>query len=193
MRSLTGKLTTSTKKKLHIEKDVAYHLGILKRGFKEGSLNADNMCNADETHFSFNRDNRRSLGLRGTSEVKCADAVSRGENITMIVRISGGKDACIDVLFLIFKNARYSYPIRGVPKSIPGEWTVKYSRNGLKTKWLSESCLVRGNKICLSRIVLVTFATSKLRYYETLTQNCISVLLTVLIWFNRQTASLYKI
>lgn len=80
----------------------------------------DAMENADETHFVFNMDNGRTLGFRGTSTVKYADVVSGGENITMMVRITGGSRARIEVPFLIFRNAGRSHPIRGVPDIVPG-------------------------------------------------------------------------
>ena len=53
MRKQTGKLAVSPEKQLHIEKSVAFHLGVLKRGFASGELNEDYIENADETHFIY--------------------------------------------------------------------------------------------------------------------------------------------
>lgn len=60
----------------HIEKSVAFHLGMLKRGFETGLLNEGRIENADETHFVFNMDNRKTLGFKGEAHVKYADFVS---------------------------------------------------------------------------------------------------------------------
>lgn len=120
LRAQTGKLMVSPLKQAHIEKSVAFHLGILKRGFASGELQEDNMENADETHFVFNMDNGKTLGMIGDNDVKYADVVSGGEPITMMVRLSGGRHAAIHPPMLIFKNVNRSYPIRGVEDSVPG-------------------------------------------------------------------------
>ncbi len=58
------------------------------------------------------------LDLR--SIVRYADVASGNEGITMIVRITGGKDAHVEVPMLVFINGKCSYPIQGVPDSVPG-------------------------------------------------------------------------
>ena len=78
------------------------------------------MENADETHFVFNMDNGRTLGLKGDCHVKYADVVSGGDPITMVVRITGGRDACIQPPMIIFKNENRSFPIRGLPDNVLG-------------------------------------------------------------------------
>ena len=115
-RALTGKHKNSPRKMLFIEKQVAHHLGVLARQFRSGELKGDDVENADETHFVIDMDNGRTLGFSGQEEVKYADAVSGGEEMTMVVRISSGRDAKIEA----FKNANRSYPIRGVPDDICG-------------------------------------------------------------------------
>eukprot|EP00171_Calliarthron_tuberculosum_P003820 IDg3820t1 len=40
--------------------------------------------------------------------------------MTMVVRLSGGRDARIEEPFFIFKNKDRSYPIRGVPDNVDG-------------------------------------------------------------------------
>jgi len=110
----------SAEKQLQIERSVAFHLGELKRGFESGILIEDKIENADETHFVFNMDNGKTLGLRGDTSVKYADVTSGGESITMMVRISGGRHAAVQPPFLIFKNAMRSHPVRGVPDDVPG-------------------------------------------------------------------------
>lgn len=53
-RSQTGKLLVSPQKLDHIERSVAYHLGMLHRGFESGLYDENNMRNMDETHFVIN-------------------------------------------------------------------------------------------------------------------------------------------
>lgn len=104
LRAQTGKLMTSPAQQLRLERRVAFHLGVLKRGFEAGILKEDTIENADETHFIFNMDNGRTLGFKGEQEVKYADVVSGGDPITLMVRLTGGKNARIETPFLIFKN-----------------------------------------------------------------------------------------
>lgn len=47
----TGKIISSATKQQLIEREVAFHLGTLQRGFFEGSLDELYVVNADETHF----------------------------------------------------------------------------------------------------------------------------------------------
>ena len=84
------------------------------------SLKEEDIENADETQFVVNMDNGRTLGFRGDVEVRYADVTSGGEGMTMMVRISGGKDAKLENPFMVLKNQNSSYPIRGVPENVAG-------------------------------------------------------------------------
>lgn len=147
-RALTGKLQLSPAKEEFIQKEVAYHLGKLARAFRSGELQEDDVENADETHFVINLDNGRTLGFKGAEEVKWVDVVSGGEGMTMVVRLSGGRNAKIENGFMVFKNQDRSYPIRGVPDDVEG---VAY-RTGPKgwmdttvmPQWLRETRVIRG-------------------------------------------------
>lgn len=55
--------------------------------FKENDLE-----NAEETHFMVNVDTGKTRTFRPDVDVKYVDVVSGGEAITMLVRISGGRD-----------------------------------------------------------------------------------------------------
>lgn len=142
LRAQIGKLMVSPEKELLIEKSVAFHLGELKRGFESGLLNETRIENADETHFVFNMDNGKTLGLKGDRHVKYADVVSGGDPITMMVRLTGGPNARIDPPILIFKNDNRSYPIRGVPDNVPGvcyrSQPKGWMDGELLREWLSE-------------------------------------------------------
>ena len=118
--SQTGRLTCSPEKEQEIEMQVAYHLGVLNRGFQDGTFDENLMENIDETHFVVNMDNGRTLGFHGDTTVKYADVVSGGDSMTMVIRISGGRRSMIEAPMLIFTNPNSSYPIRGLDDNIPG-------------------------------------------------------------------------
>lgn len=114
------KLMVSPTKTEFIEHFVAFHMGVLARGFQSGALDENLMENIDETHFVINMDNGRTLGFRGDIEVKYADMVARGMGMTMVVKVIGGPRGKIGTPFLIFQNLQCSYSIRGVPDDMPG-------------------------------------------------------------------------
>lgn len=132
--SQRGRLTCSPEKENQIEMHTAYHLGVLHRGFQTGDFDENLMENLDETHFTVNMDNGRTLGFRGDTSVKYADVVAGGEAMTMVVRISGGRRSSLEAPMIIFTNKNRNYPIRGVEDSIPG---VSY-RTGPKG-WMDQS------------------------------------------------------
>lgn len=92
-RTQTGKLMVSPAKQEFIERQVAFHMGELRRGFLDGTYHQDLMENMDETHFIINMDNGRTLGFKGDSEVKYQDVVSAGVGFTMVVKLTGGQAA----------------------------------------------------------------------------------------------------
>ena len=93
--------------------------------------------NVDETHFVVNLDNDRTLGFRGDTTVKYVEVVSGGESMTMVIRISGGRQSMIEAPMLIFTNSSSNYPIRGLEDNISG---VCY-RTGSKG-WMDQALFV---------------------------------------------------
>lgn len=146
-RSKCGKPRLSPEKTVLLEKEIAAHLGRLKKGFQCGDLREEDISNADETHFVINMDNGKTLGVCGDQEVRYADVTSAGEGMTLVVRLSGGPAARIEPPLIIFMNKNRSYPIRGVMDNIPG---VAY-RTGPKgwmdsinmIEWLREPRVIR--------------------------------------------------
>ena len=69
-RCQAGKLQVSPAKTEYINRSIARHLGVVKRGFENGELFEDTIENADETHFVVSLDNGRTLGFRGDTTVK---------------------------------------------------------------------------------------------------------------------------
>jgi hypothetical protein len=138
----TGELMVCAERMEHIEKDLAYHLGVVAREFQSGALDENLVENADETNFVINMDNGKTLGFRGDNDVKYVDVVSGGMGMTMLVSLTGGLGATICTPFMIFQNASGSYPIRGVPDNVPGD-SYRRSAKGFMTQkvwleWLNE-------------------------------------------------------
>ncbi|KAJ8524301.1 hypothetical protein ON010_g16817 [Phytophthora cinnamomi] len=92
IRTQTGKKHLSKARLLCIEKEVAFHLGELQRGFAGGTLDENTIENIGETHFVVDFDNGKPLGFPGDETVKYADVAS-GEDIIMVVWLSGGPSA----------------------------------------------------------------------------------------------------
>ena len=88
-RAQKGKLLVSPEKRERIERDVAYHLGQTALEFRSGTINENDISNADETHFLINLDKHRTLGRCGETAVKYADVVSGCQGMTMMVCIYG--------------------------------------------------------------------------------------------------------
>lgn len=64
----------------------------------------NDISNVDETHFVINVDNGRTLGFYDMEEMKHAEVVSGGEWFTMVVRLSGEREARIEFPFTVFKK-----------------------------------------------------------------------------------------
>ena len=110
----------SPQQELQIEKEVPIHLGVMKIRFESNLVNEKDVENMDETHFVINVGNGRTLGFTVEDEISYADVVSGGEIITMVVRVSGGVNALIEIPFMIFMNKDRNYLIRGAPDDIRG-------------------------------------------------------------------------
>ena len=153
-RAQCGKLKLSREKILHLGKETARHLRILKKALQSGEVDETDLSNADETHFVVNMYNGKTLGIAGHQEVRYADVTSAGEGMTMLVRLSGGKNAMIQPPLMVFKNQNRNYPIRNVPDNIP---RVAY-RTGPKgwidgevmLQWLKEPRVI--DKLPLGRL-----------------------------------------
>ena len=130
----------SLEKELQVEREVATHLGELRNMLTSGEVDENYLGNADETHFVINLDNGRTLGFAEEIEVKFGDVVSGGQGMTMVVRLSGGRGARIELPFRVFTNKNRNYPIRGVPDNIPG---VAY-RTGPKG-WMDTIFMLNGS------------------------------------------------
>lgn len=158
-RRQCGKLMRSAVKQDFIHREVAYHLGEMHRGFRDGQMEEDLIDNMDETHFVVNVENGRTLGFIGDESVKYADVSSGGDSMTMVLRISGGRHARIEHPFMIFQNKDRNYPIRGVPDDVPG---VSY-RTGPKgwmdsrvfPQWLAESRAIQRDTHNRQRILFL--------------------------------------
>ena len=146
--SQRGRLTCSPEKELQIESTV-YHLGVLKRGFETRLFDENLMENIDEMHFVVNMDNGRTLGFWADISVKCAEVVSDGDLMTIVVRISGGRRSMIEAPMLIFTNPNNSYLIQGLYDNTPGVsyriGSKGWMDQGLFADFFQEPCAFQPN------------------------------------------------
>lgn len=130
----TWKLVVSAEKKAHIEREGLSYLGKGALDFGSGVIDWRDICNADETHFLINLDNHRTLGRCDETDVKYADVVSGYDIMTIMIRISGWREAMIEAPFMVFQNCKRNHPIQALPDDIPG---VSY-RTGPKS-WMDRA------------------------------------------------------
>nr|PNR52749.1 hypothetical protein PHYPA_009124 [Physcomitrium patens] len=138
----TGKLMVHPDRQAHIDKTIVFHLGQVKRDFENGPVSEDFGENVDETHFVVNMDNGKTLGFRGDDSVKNTNVVSGGQGMTMIVHLSREVRASIEVLMLVFGNAKCACEIRGIRDDVPGI-AYRTAKIGFVTRavwndWLNE-------------------------------------------------------
>ncbi|KAL3678328.1 hypothetical protein R1sor_021284 [Riccia sorocarpa] len=147
----------ATRRERHMEMSVAYHMGKLSREFHSGQLDEDMLENVDETHFIINMDNGYTLGFQGDQEVKYADLVSGGQGMTMIVRLTGGRNARIETPMIIFQNKDRRYPIRGVPDDILGvcyrTWPKGWNDTLIFPQWCKENRVITRDRADCTRII----------------------------------------
>lgn len=110
----------SSEKGSIIKNKVASHLWKKKKDFENQELHEYNVENADETHFMINVGNGITFGFRGDQGVKYVDVVSGGEDMTVMVWISGERNARIEPGLMVFQSKSISYPIWNVPDDISG-------------------------------------------------------------------------
>lgn len=119
-RNQAGKLSVSPAKQEVIEREVAFHLGQLRRDFQSGSIHEENVFNADETHFKIDTNDGKTLAMRGDEHIRFSDVVSGDDGMTMMLLLGGCPAAHMGMPFIVFKNGNSSYPIRGVADDVPG-------------------------------------------------------------------------
>ena len=96
---------------------MAKHIGELSILFEEGQ-DEQLVFNLDETHFIIDHDNGRALGFLGESTVNYAEVSNGTEGFTVVPLVRGGVNACIESVFVVFKNQNANYPIMGVPDDL---------------------------------------------------------------------------
>lgn len=106
----TGKLFPSVVKQELIEREVDFHLGALKREFDCGKME-DSIFNADETHFVVDLHDRRTLAIKGDTDVKYSDVVSGDIGMTMIFMLGGCSKARLELPRIILQRKTSSYHI----------------------------------------------------------------------------------
>lgn len=83
-------------------REVAFHLGNVKRTFDGVIYLEYNVFNTDESHFALNRNDVRTLAIKGNTEVKFADFVRGDVGLTMIIMAARGSRAQFEIPLMIF-------------------------------------------------------------------------------------------
>lgn len=83
--------------------------------------------------------------------MKYTDVVCERKVFTMIVRLSGGRDAMSESPFMVFKNADRNCIIRGVPDDVPGVACQTGLRGLLDTtvitSWICETSVIKNSQM----------------------------------------------
>ena len=111
---MCGNKTKSPRFTQYIDRQIAYHLGVVSRSFQNGEIDENWVENCDETHLVYDLDDMTSFVRKG-SEIKYMDVVSGSKGMTIMLRLTGGPNAKLMAPFFIFQNYSENYPIRGIP------------------------------------------------------------------------------
>lgn len=134
-----------------LEREVAYHLGQLKRQFDDGKLQEENTFNAEETYLVIDMNEGRTLEMKGDSEAKFADFFSGKDGMMMMVLLGGAPNEYIVEQHgwgtIHVQNEHASYPIRAVQDDIPGVF-YRYGKKGwmergVLVEWLQERTVLK--------------------------------------------------
>lgn len=161
-RASTGKNLLNRQKEKYIEISGDIHLGTANCLMLSGKQDDNDTWNADETSFIIFVENGRTMGYCGDLQVKFAYTVSRGEEFTVVVLLSGSLDARIDSSFTFLYKKDRNYPIRNIPDNLDG---VSY-RTGPKAcmettlmiQWLSDNG--SSNRFHMTVSIFCTFTIS---------------------------------
>lgn len=94
---------------------IAYQVGHLARAFQNGEILEENVETLGVFHFIVNPENGYTLGFTDEQNASYNDMIEGSRGMTMLVRLSGGKDAKIETPFMILEDAERIYPLGGVP------------------------------------------------------------------------------
>lgn len=76
------------------------------------------MLNFDETHFVFDHDDSRALGLQNEVDVNYSEISNGNEGTTIALLILGGSEAKIESAIAILTSNNNSNPIRGISDDV---------------------------------------------------------------------------
>lgn len=142
MRAQCGKLQISPVAQEKLKREIVFFLDVVAIDVSSVALSEGEVENTDETHFIFDADNVKTRGFCVDSEVRYTDVTSGGEEMIMMVGLSGGKPTTIDPPFMIFEKEDCNYRIRRVTNDITGacyrtgpkSWTNKR----VMVQWLEQ-------------------------------------------------------
>lgn len=115
------------------------------------------MENSDETFFEIDIENAKRLGFRRDVNSKFAEMVSGVEGTTIMVHLTGSRDACTVLAF--FQNHKRNYSIRGVLDDLAESCYRTEPKGGIDqivmSQWLSETRLIRALSEGRKRILYI--------------------------------------
>lgn len=97
---------------------VEMHLGVRSGLFDPITLEEKDVENTDETHFTINVDNSKTLGFFRSSEIEYGDVVREGKCFKNLVHLQGCCDFKVEELFIVFRNEDRHYPFHGTPDNL---------------------------------------------------------------------------
>lgn len=92
---------------MHIDLEVAHHLGILKKKLIGGDNDESDTIISDKMQFVIDCDNSYALPVFGSEKVKHTDLVSVGELLTILVSLGGGSNEIIEDTFIILTKKTF--------------------------------------------------------------------------------------
>lgn len=128
------------------EKLIAYHLGCMARQLREEKLREDDVGVLAPIHFLLSTKTGNTLGFGEKKQPEFAEIIEGARPMTMLVRVSGGKDAKVGAPVMIFQDAERTYPIPGVADDVP-DVCYRTSPTGWVDTAVLASCFGEGSGI----------------------------------------------
>lgn len=97
------------------DKLVAYHLGCMKRLYERGAVAEESVHVLAPLHFVLNTTTGKSLGFGEQPHLEFTEMMQGARPMTMLLTITGGKDAKVLKPFVVFQDPQRKYPLQGVP------------------------------------------------------------------------------
>lgn len=130
----TGNIPASREHQFDLgDKIIAFHVGLLSRAFQKGEIIESDIETLGVFHFVVNPENGYTMGFIGDNSAKYGDILGGSRGMTMLLRLSGGKESKLMPPFMILDDPLRTYPLQGVPdnatdvsyRTAPNGWLDK--------------------------------------------------------------------